>query len=75
MQEGDWVDQIAIALKRLEAGAAASILDLDCLIVWPWYNLCAVMREGDWVDQIAIALERLEAGATASIPDLNRLIV
>jgi hypothetical protein len=33
MQEGHRADQTAMALERLEAGAAASVPDLDCLIV------------------------------------------
>jgi hypothetical protein len=75
MQEGNWPDPIAMALERLEAGAAAGILDLDCLIVWPWYNLYAVMQKGNWPDPTAIALERLKASAAASILDLDYVIV
>ena len=33
MREGDRADRVAMALERLEAGAAAGIPDLDCLIV------------------------------------------
>jgi hypothetical protein len=64
-----------MALKRLKAGAAAGILDLDHLIVWSRYYLGAVMQEGHQLDLTAIALERLEAGAATAILDLNRLIV
>ena len=47
MRESDRVDPVAMALERLQAGAAAGVPDLDGLIVRPRCYVLAVVREGD----------------------------
>jgi hypothetical protein len=60
--------------KRLQAGAAARIPDLNRLVGRRRREPCRVVREGHGPDLTAMPLERRQAGAAARIPDLNRLV-
>src|SRR5438552_16162816 len=72
MQEGYQVDGATMALKRLEARAAAGVPDLDRAVVRRRREPGRVVREGHRRDGAAVALERLQARAAASAPVLDR---
>ena len=64
-----------MALERLEALAAAHVLDLNCPVSRRQREPGWVVGEGYWLDGIAIALKHLEALTIAYVLDLNYPII
>ena len=64
-----------MTLKRLEAGAAASIPDPDGVIARRRREPLRVGREGYRDNWTAMALKHLETGAAAGIPDPDGVVV
>jgi hypothetical protein len=63
--------QIAMALERLQARAAAGVPDLDGVVVGRRRQPSRVVQEGHGVDLIPMALERLQARAPVIVHSWN----